>query len=108
VSIWKTVCHEILTENLGMSHISAKCVPRILTDEQKQIRVDVSQELLNRAKGDENFVKNIITRDETWVYEYNIETKAQSSQWLSRESPRPKKARQVGSKVKVVLPVFRF
>jgi hypothetical protein len=45
VSILKT--HEILMQNLGMSCIAAKLVPCLLTDEQKQILVDVSQELLN-------------------------------------------------------------
>ena len=44
VSISKSVCHEILTENLGMHRIAAQFVPRLLTDDQKQNRVDVSQE----------------------------------------------------------------
>jgi hypothetical protein len=34
-------------QNLGMSRIAAKFVPRLLTDEQKQILFDVSRELLN-------------------------------------------------------------
>jgi hypothetical protein len=34
-------------QNLGMSRIAAKFVPRLLIDEQKQNQVDVSQELLN-------------------------------------------------------------
>jgi hypothetical protein len=62
-------------------------VPRLLTDEQKQIRVDVTQELLNRANEDENFLKNIITGDETWVYGCDVETKAQSSQCVTEGSP---------------------
>jgi len=48
----------------------------------------------------------IITGDETCVYRYDLETKRQSLQWKSAESPRPKKARQVRSKVKVMLIVF--
>jgi hypothetical protein len=52
VSLSKTVCHEILTENLGMHRIPAKFVPRLLTDDQKQNRVDVSIELLDRANDD--------------------------------------------------------
>jgi hypothetical protein len=64
----------------------------------------VRHELLNRANEDENFLKNIITGDETWVYGYNVETKAQSSQWMSKGSPRPKKVRQVWSNV--MLTVF--
>jgi len=42
VSISKTVCHEILTENLVMHRIAAKFVPRLLTDDQKQNRADVT------------------------------------------------------------------
>jgi len=55
VSISKTVCHEILTENLSMHRIAAKFVPRLLTDDQKQNRVDVSQELLDQANDNDNF-----------------------------------------------------
>jgi len=106
VSISKTVCHEILTENLGMHRIAAKFVPRLLTDDQKQNRVDASQELLDRANDDDNFLKNITTGDETWVYGYDVETKVQSTQWVSKTSPRPKKSRQVRSHVK--LTVFFF
>ena len=36
VSISKTVCHEILTENLGMHRIAVKFVPHLLTDDRKQ------------------------------------------------------------------------
>ena len=40
------------------------------------------------------------------VYGYDVETKVQSSQWVSKKSPRPKKARQVSSHFKVMLTVF--
>ncbi|GFX57771.1 mariner Mos1 transposase [Trichonephila clavipes] len=48
----------------------------------------------------------IITGDESWVYGYDPETKQQSSQWKTPGSPQPKKARQVRSKIKVMLIVF--
>ena len=44
--------------------------------------------------------------DESWVYGYDVETKVQFSQWMSKTSPRPKKAHQVRSKIKVLLTVF--
>ena len=72
-----------------MRRIRAKFVPRFLTDDQKENRVEISQELLANANGNENFLKNIIT-DETWVYGYDVETKMQSSQWKGKGSPRPK------------------
>jgi hypothetical protein len=36
------VCQEILTENLNMSRISATFVPQLLTNDQKQRRVNMS------------------------------------------------------------------
>lgn len=99
-------CHNILTEKLKMHRVAAKFVPRLLTDDQKAHRVQVCQELLDRSNNDAHFLTNIITGDESWVYGYDIETKFQSSQWVGEASPRPKKARQVRSKVKVMLTVF--
>jgi hypothetical protein len=43
--ISKTSCQQILTENLGMQHVAAKFVPCLMTDEQKQKSLEVSQEL---------------------------------------------------------------
>ena len=90
--ISKTMCHGILMENLGMHCITAKFVPCLLSQDQKQICVDVSKEHIDHANADENFLSNIITVDVTWVYGYDVETKAQSTQWVSKSSLRPKKA----------------
>jgi hypothetical protein len=51
-------------------------------------------------------MKNIITGDETWVYGYDVETKIQSSQWVSNSCRDQKRVRQVRSHVKVMLTVF--
>jgi hypothetical protein len=82
-------CHQIFTEKLQMHCVSAKFVLCLSTDNQKENRVEVSQELLAIANGNENFLKNIITGHETWVYGYDVETKMQSSQWMGKGSPRP-------------------
>jgi hypothetical protein len=44
--------------------------------------------------------------DESWIYDYDPETKQQLSQWKSPQSPRAKKARQVWSSTKNMLTVF--
>ena len=67
-------------------------MPRLLTDAQKEIHVTVSQELFDRSNASENFLKNVITGDVTWTYGYDVETKVQSSQWLGKLSPQPKKS----------------
>jgi hypothetical protein len=72
-----------------MRRISALFVPRLLTDYQKALRVSVWRELKQQARDETNFISNIITGDETWVYGYEPETKQQSSQWKSPNSPRP-------------------
>jgi len=85
-----------------------KFVPLLLTDDQKENRVEISQELLANANGDENFLKNIIRGDETWVYGYGVETKMQSSQWMGKGSPRERGGgeQMSRSKIKVTLVVF--
>jgi hypothetical protein len=52
------------------------------------------------------FLPSIITGDESWVHDYDLETKQMSSQWKTPSSPWPKKARQVRSKVKTMLIAF--
>lgn len=106
VGIAKTVCHVILTEDLGMRRVSAKFVPRLLTEDQRELRMLMASELFERSCEDPEFLSNIITGDETWVYGYDPETKKQSSEWKTPSSPRPKKARQVRSKIKVMLILF--
>jgi len=81
-------------------------VLHLLTDYQKENRVEISQELLVNANGNENFLKKSTTGDETWVYGYDVETKMQSSQWMGKGFPRPKTAWMSQSKIKVMSVVF--
>lgn len=99
-------CDEILREDLNMHRVSAKFVPRLLTEDQKDQRLAISSDLFDRATNDPQFMRLVITGDESWIYGYDPETKQQSSQWKTPGSPRPKKARQVRSKIKVMLLVF--
>jgi histone-lysine N-methyltransferase SETMAR len=89
-----------------MRRISAKFAPRLLSDDQKAHCVSVCRELKQQARDDPSFISNIITGDETWVYGYDPETKQQSLQWNSPNSPWPKKAHQVRSNVKSILIFF--
>jgi len=81
-------------------------VPKLLTMEQKQLRLEIAQDMLDCVESDSNFLNTVITGDESLVYGYDPETKAQSSQWKHSSSPRPKKARLVRSNVKVLLTFF--
>ncbi|UYV63473.1 hypothetical protein LAZ67_2004165 [Cordylochernes scorpioides] len=99
-------CHSIFINDLGMRRVAAKFVPKLLNCNQKQHRMNIANEMLDSVRDDPNLLQRVITGDEAWVYGYDVETKAQSSQWKLPHEPRPKKARQVRSNVKVLLTVF--
>jgi hypothetical protein len=80
-------------------------VPRLLSDDHKENCVEINQELLASANGNENFLKNIITGDETWVLGYDVETNAIIRVDGERVS-FTKKARMSQSEIKVLLVVF--
>ncbi|UYV69266.1 hypothetical protein LAZ67_6003031 [Cordylochernes scorpioides] len=96
-------CHSIFINELGMRGVAAKFVPKLLNCDQKQHRMNIANEMLDSVRDDPNLLQRVITGDEAWVYGYDVETKAQSSQWKLPHEPRPKKARQVRSNVKVLL-----
>jgi len=94
-----TAVHQILTDELAMKKLCVKFVLKNLTIEQKDNRKDVCLHLLERIQSDRNFLKNVITGDETWIFEYDPETKRQSKEWHTSASPRPKKARRIKNKI---------
>ena len=81
-------------------------VPKILSEYQKQQRFTVCQDIIEHLEAEPNLLNSVITRDETWVFEYDPETKRQSHEWKSYGSPRPVKARKLKPKVKLMLIVF--
>ena len=60
--------YTIIYEHLGMSKISARWVPRILNMQDRQQRVESSQELLEvNNDNPEDFHTRLVTGDETWL-----------------------------------------
>ena len=75
-------------------------------EDQKTRRLHVCQDILQQLQTDATLLEKVITGDESWIFEYDPETKRQSCQWKSPGSPRPKKARMQKSQVKVMLITF--
>ncbi len=57
--------------------------------------MEVAQESLNEVNNNAELLKCVIMGDEMWAYGYDVETKAQSSQWRHSGLLRLKKAQQV-------------
>jgi len=66
----------------------------------------VCTELQEAVRHDPNFLSRVITGIESWVYDYDPETKQQSMQWKMPSSPQPKKVCQVRSNIKSMLIIF--
>jgi len=98
--------HQILTQDLDMRKVCTKMVPKNLTTEQKANRRDVCLDLLDCLEREPEFFSRVITGDESWILEYNPETKRQSQEWHTANSPNPKKARMSKSKIKSMLICF--
>ena len=98
--------HKILTQDLDMRKVWAKMVPKNLTTEQTADRRDVCLDLLDRLEREPEFFSRVITGDESWILEYYTETKRQSREWHTANSPPPKKARMNKSKIKSMFICF--
>jgi hypothetical protein len=66
-----------------MHGIAAKFVPRVLTQDPKDSREAICQELKETLKNDPTHLLNVITGNEIIIYAYDPETKLQSPQWKS-------------------------
>ncbi|XP_062618459.1 histone-lysine N-methyltransferase SETMAR-like [Saccostrea cucullata] len=83
----------ILSQHLDMKRVSARWIPKLLTDEDKTKRLQLSRAFLRRYSNEDNFLQRIVTTDETWLFHYDPETKQQSSAWKRKSSPPPLKAK---------------
>jgi hypothetical protein len=59
---------KILTEDFGMRKVSAKIVPRMLSDDQKQRWLDVCSDLPRQLADGNNFLDRVIMGDEPWCF----------------------------------------
>ena len=68
-----------LHDRLGMHKLTARWVPKSLSDEQMATRASIYSALLKRFRSKEDdFLSRLVTVDETWVNYYEPENKAQS------------------------------
>ncbi|GFR76431.1 histone-lysine N-methyltransferase SETMAR [Elysia marginata] len=126
LEIPKSTVHEIVHDTLGYWEVSTRWVPKMLTEDHKPQRIEISQRLLLRSQqdnGDEdtthigvrpgedfrpkiNLFDNLITGDETWVHLNTPETKRGFMTWKHPSSPVIKKFKVQRSAAKVMATMF--
>jgi hypothetical protein len=60
VEVGYGTCQRVLTEGFGMHRVAAKFVPRILTADQKQQRVNICTELRQLTSNNETFLSSTL------------------------------------------------
>ena len=81
---------KILCERFGLRKICACRVPHLLTDEQKQSRVRLASQVIEKYdKCDPHHLEEIVTGDETWIYHFQPDSKTKNKVWVSSEGDRP-------------------
>ena len=67
---------KILCERLGVRKICVRWVPHLLTDEQKQSRVRLASQVIEKYdRCDPRRLEEIVTGDETWIYHFQPDSK---------------------------------
>ena len=97
----------ILHDCLSARKPYAFWVPHNLSDEQKRGRVDWCTHMLRKYdRGRSPHVWVIVTGDETWVYQYDLETKQQSEVWVFPDENPPVKFKRNRSASKQMIACF--
>ena len=97
----------ILPEKLCVKKISARWVPRLVSEKNKCNRVVDSEAILTHFRRNlDEFLHQYITLDETWICHYSPQTKEQLKQWVFEGERAPKKAKTVKSAGKVMAAIF--
>jgi len=89
-----------------MRKVCAKMVPKKLKTEQMANRRDVCLDLLDRLEREPEFFSCVITAHESWILEYDPETKRLGREWHTANCPHPKNVRMRKSKMKSMLICF--
>lgn len=80
VGVSVTTAHRLVKRKLELKHKVAKFVPRLLTDEQKRMRVRICTQNLERLHNDSNLLDKLVCGDESPVYLLDPETRQESKQ----------------------------
>ena len=80
----------ILKKCLDLRKVYAMWVPHLLTEEQKTQCLKCARELLKTYKVcNSRVISNLLIGDETWVYMFEPQRRADNKQWKRKDQKRP-------------------
>ena len=107
-TVWisKGSVESIFHQDLHMNKIAAKWVHQMLNHLDKQHLLATSIDTLALMEGEEDFLRSVLTGDESWIHHYEPESKQESLVWKTPAEPRPVKFKASKSTGKVLLSIF--
>ena len=107
LKISKSTVFKVVHENLSMKKLYSKWVPRLLTAEQKENRIHVSERCLKLfTRNKKDFLSRYMTMNETWIHQFTPESKRASPDCRGKGESRPKRPKTQQSAGKVMASVF--
>ncbi len=106
LNISKGTTHKLVHKDLQMTKKSAKWVPHLLTQAQKDRRVAMARQSLAMLRRRVNPIHHVVVEDEPWIWAWDPESKRASQHWLKAGEECPEKPRQERSTQKLMLTVF--
>ena len=68
-------CHSILSDDLNMSRVTQQSVRSVLTQDQRDDRINICRDLIDSADKNWALLNRITTGDETWCFLYDPQLK---------------------------------
>ncbi len=104
----KGTAHTIIRKDLGKSKKSAKWITHLLTQANKDCRVEQARAALQtiHRRVDPIPAENIVVEDESWILSWDLGCKQSTSEWIDKGAPRPSKLRTQHSEAKIMLVIF--
>ena len=97
---------KVLHKDLGMCKIAPRFVPRRLTQDLVDERLQFSRWNLEQIAEDREVLKKIVATDETWCFTYDPRSKRADMQWAKKDEPCPSKPLRGRSQKKLLLILF--
>lgn len=107
VGISSSAVRSILIDRLKLRKVCARWVPHLLTQEEKDRRVEIASELLAMyADRGHMWISEIVTGDETWISFFEPDGKENNKVWIGENGARPQIARRSKSVRRVMYVLF--
>ena len=100
------IIQRVISDHLSLRKITARYVPKQLTNFQRTERVRICQENLAKFESGAWRLYDVVTGDESWFYHKQISRKSSNSAWIARDDPSSTVVRQSTSSPKTLLSIF--